>query len=402
MKRSTKRILTTHTGSLVRTAEIIEAMIRKDLAMAVEEEVFAGDLRKGVQEVVRKQEQIGLDVIDDGEFGKTNWVAYVTDRMSGLELQTRGRGKDAPPMRWPEQGRYGDFYRRYQADEYSHWLPDTPSKAEYVRRGAAFQIAVCKGPLAYRPAALKRDLDNLKAALQHVKVEEAFVPVAAPCSIEYMPNQYYKSQEEFLFSIAEALSVEYKMIVDAGFLLQIDDAIFPMQYVMQFGATDLPKFRKWAAVRVEALNEALKGIPEESVRYHICFGSQNIPHTTDAGLKDIIEFVLAVKAQGYLIEACNPRHEHEWQLWKEVKLPDGKILVPGVLSHATNIVEHPELIALRIERFASLVGRENVIAGSDCGFSQGWNIIRVHEQIQWAKLQSMVEGARLASERLWN
>ena len=196
------------------------------------------------------------------------------------------------------------------------------------------------------------------------------------------------------------MPVDEAAFADAGFLLQVDDALFPMQYFLQFRDKGLSEYRKWAAVRMEALNEALRGIPEEKVRYHVCFGSQNIPHTTDPGLKDILEFVLTVKAQAYSIEACNPRHEHEWQIWQDVKLPDGKILIPGIVNHATNIVEHPELIALRIESFAKLVGRQNVQAGSDCGFSQGWNSIRVHEQVQWAKLESIVAGARLASKKL--
>jgi 5-methyltetrahydropteroyltriglutamate--homocysteine methyltransferase len=223
----------------------------------------------------------------------------------------------------------------------------------------------------------------------------------APCSMEITPNRYYKTQEEYLFAIADALSVEYRMIVDAGFILQVDDAILPMQRFMTFQGVEFAEYRKWATVRMEALNHALKGIPEDQVRYHICFGSQNVPHTTDPNLRDIIDLVLMANARAYSIEASNPRHEHEWQIWRDVKLPDGKILIPGVIGHATNIVEHPELIALRLKSFADLVGRENVIAGSDCGFSQSWNSPRVHVQVQWAKLESLVEGARLASKYLW-
>jgi 5-methyltetrahydropteroyltriglutamate--homocysteine methyltransferase len=402
MNRSDRRILTTHAGSLVRPPEIIEAMMRMDLGKEVDAKTYAEHLRQGVREVVREQAQLGLDVVDDGEFGKSNWVAYVTERMSGLELRTRGRSEVARRMVWPEQDRYGDFYRVYDGYEYALWLPDTPSKAEYVSRGAAFQIAVCVGPLQYRPQTLERDIANLKAALEGIDGVEGFIPVAAPASIEYMPNHHYATQEDYLFALADALSVEYRMIVDAGFILQIDDAILPMQYFMQFRDQGLAAYKKWAAVRIEALNRALRGIPEEKIRYHVCFGSQNVPHTTDPRLEDLIDLVLQVKAQAYSIEASNPRHEHEWLLWEDVRLPEGKILIPGVISHATNIVEHPELIAHRISNFARLLGRENLIAGTDCGFSQGWNAIRVHPQIQWAKLEALVAGGRLASKKLWH
>jgi len=401
VKRSTDRILTTHAGSLVRPVEIIEAMMALDVGKPFDRTTYCETLREQVAKVVQEQARVGIDVIDDGEFGKNSWISYVAERMTGLELVTRGRTKDLPQIRWPEEDRYGDFYRTYQATEYSQWLPDTPSKAEYLAAGAAFQGVVCRGALRYKPEALERDIANLKAALRGVAVGEAFMPVVAPCSLEYMPNHHYKTQDDFLFAIADALSVEYHMIADAGLIVQVDDALLPMQYFMQFRNRGFGEYVKWAKVRVEALNHALKGIPEDRVRYHVCFGSQNIPHTTDAGLKDIIELVLGVRTQGYSIEASNPRHEHEWQLWKDVKLPAGKILIPGVISHSTNIVEHPELIALRISNFARLIGRENVIAGSDCGFSQSWNSIRVHPQVQWAKLEALVAGARLASKALW-
>jgi len=219
--------------------------------------------------------------------------------------------------------------------------------------------------------------------------------------MEITPNQHYRTQEDYLFALADTLRDEYRMIVDAGFILQVDDAILPMQRFMLFQGKDFAEYRQWAELRMEALNHALKGIPEDRVRYHICFGSQNVPHTSDPNLRDIIDLVLRAKAQAYSIEASNPRHEHEWQIWQDVKLPEGKILIPGVVGHATNIVEHPELIALRLENFAELVGRANVIAGSDCGFSQSWNSPRVHVQVQWAKLEALVEGARLASKQLW-
>jgi 5-methyltetrahydropteroyltriglutamate--homocysteine methyltransferase len=260
---------------------------------------------------------------------------------------------------------------------------------------------VCTGPLTYDPTALQRDIDNLTAALDGVEVEEAFMPVVAPCSMENTPNRHYDTQETYPFALADALAVEYRMIVDAGFLLQVDDAMLPMRRFQGLENASDAEYRAWAEVRVEALNHALAGIPEDRVRYHVCFGSQNIPHTTDPGLGEIIDLVLGVNAQAYAIEASNPRHEHEWRLWEDVKLPDGKTLVPGVVGHTTNVVEHPELIALRLKNFARLVGRENVIASTDCGFSQSWNSPRVHSQVQWAKLEALVEGARIASDQLW-
>ena len=285
MRKSIGRILTTHAGSLVRPPEIIEAMMAADLGHDFDRAAYAADLRRSVGEVVAKQTKIGIDVVDDGEFGKVNWIAYVTERMTGLELRTRGRTEALAQARWPEPERFGDFYRVYQGFECAQWLPETRSKDEYVSRGAAFQVAICTGPVSYKPEALARDLNNLKAAMAGAAATEAFVPVAAPCSIEYMPNQHYANQEDYLFALADALAVEYRMIVDAGFLLQVDDAILPMQYFMRFRDQGLAPYKDWARVRVEALNRALNGIPPENIRYHVCFGSQNIPHTTDPALR---------------------------------------------------------------------------------------------------------------------
>lgn len=404
MKHSADRILTTHAGSLVRPPEIVEAMIRTHLREPIDESVFANTLHGCVAEVVKRQAEIGLDVVDDGEFGKSSWIAYLSERIEGLERVALTRDEETAFSRgWPEQERFGDFYRLYDQYETMQWLPDTPSKPRYHGNQATEYLnVVCTGRLAYKPGPLRRDIENLKAALEGLHVEEAFLPVVAPASIEIVPNRHYATQEEYLFALAEVLNVEYRAIVGAGLLLQVDDAILPMQRFLRFGRQSLADYHQWAEVRVEALNRALEGIPEDRVRYHICFGSQNIPHTADPALRDVLDLVLKVKAQAYSIEACNPRHEHEWQVWEDVKLPEGKILIPGVLSHATNIVEHPELVALRLRNFAGLVGRENVIAGSDCGFSQSWNSPRVHPQVQWAKLEAMVAGARIASRALWN
>jgi 5-methyltetrahydropteroyltriglutamate--homocysteine methyltransferase len=398
MKRSSHRILTTHAGSLIRTPEIIDAMIALENGERVDPQDFARKLRQGVAEVVRKQAAVGIDVVSDGEFGKSGWIPYVGERFTGLEPY--GIPPEHFDKLWPEQDRFGDFYRQYRSFESTLWLPD-PARARYSGRHTGGLMYQCTGAITYKPEALRRDIDNFKAALEGVRVEEAFLPVVAPCSVEVFPNRHYPTQEDFLFALAQALSVEYRMIADAGFLLQVDDAILPMQKFLYLRDKSLAEYLEWAEVRVAALNKALEGIPRDRVRYHICWGSQNVPHTTDPALADIIGIILKVNAGAFSIEAANPRHEHEWQVWQDARLPDDAILIPGMLSHCTNVVEHPELIAWRLTNFARLVGRENVIAGTDCGFSQYWNLIRVHPQVQWAKLEALVEGARLASTRLW-
>jgi len=399
MRRSENRILTTHVGSLVRTPEIIETMIARELGNPFDAEAHAEQLTAGVREVVQRQAGAGIDVVDDGEYGKVGWTPYLAERLSGLEpvdMRSMGEVGDL----YPDAARFGDFYREYQRQETTQWLPDTPSRAQY--HGSLNLVALaCTGPIAYQPEALERDIQNFRAALDGVEVEEAFIPVAAPCSVELFPNTYYESQTDYLYALADALSVEYRMIVDAGFILQVDDGVLPLRYFASFREKGLAEYKKWAQVRIEALNHALSGIPEDRVRYHVCYGSQNVPHTTDPELIDIIDLILQVHAQGYALESSSPRHEHEWQIWEDVKLPSGKILIPGVISHCTNVVEHPKLIANRIANYADLIGRENVIAGTDCGFSQFWNLIRVHPQVQWAKLEALSAGARLASERLW-
>jgi 5-methyltetrahydropteroyltriglutamate--homocysteine methyltransferase len=402
MQRSDNRVLTTHVGSLVRTPRIVELQIQKYLGEKVATHDYEQAVQEGVSEVVHHQARIGLDVIDDGEYGKLNWIAYLGQRLKGLVTTELKVDDDSAAAFWPEQERFDGFYKTYNRIESNQWLPETPSLNRYKgNQMTDYQNLVCRGRLEYDPAPLNRDIANLKSALKGEKVAEAFMPVVAPGSIEVVPNEHYASQEDYLFALADALNKEYRLIVDAGFVLQVDDAVVPATYYYRFRDRPLSEYLAWADVRIEAMNRALKGIPEDRVRYHICFGSQNVPHTTDPDLRDIVGLLLKVKAQGYSIEACNPRHEHEWRIWRDVKLPAGKVLLPGVISHATNIVEHPEVIAMRIANFAGLVGRENVIASSDCGFSQGWNSPRVHSQIQWAKLESLVAGAKLATKNLW-
>jgi 5-methyltetrahydropteroyltriglutamate--homocysteine methyltransferase len=262
---------------------------------------------------------------------------------------------------------------------------------------------VCVGPIAYTgQAELQRDIDNFTAALKDVKVAEAFLPVAAPASvIPDRKNEYYKSDEELIRAIGAAMRTEYKMIIDAGFVLQLDDARFAVTYDRMVPPASFADYRKWLALQVEVLNEAIAGLPQDRIRYHVCWGSWPGPHTTDVPLRDIVDLILSMKVGAFVLEGANPRHEHEWRVWESAKLPEGKILIPGVISHATNVVEHPELVAERIVRLAKLVGRENVMAGTDCGFAQGPFYRRVHPSIMWAKLDAMVQGARLASAALW-
>ena len=399
---SSNRILTTHVGSLVRTPQIVEMMIKGTLGEPLDPAEYERTLAAGVREVVQKQAAVGVDIVDDGEYGKVNWITYICERVRGLARTTEEWTTHGSAGMWPEQERFGDFYKEYEEHESRLWLPPAPSKARYQGlQSTEYMNVLCTGPVSYDPTAVQRDIRNLKAALQGTRVVDGFLPVVAPASIEGIHNKHYASAEDFLFAMADVLGQEYRAIVDAGFIVQIDDAMLPLWRSVRFRDQSLADYRRWAEVRIEALNQALKGIPPERTRYHICYGSQNAPHTFDMPLADFVDVILKARVGAYSIEASNVRHEHEWQIWKDVKLPAGTKLAPGVIGHATNVVEHPELVAQRITNFASLVGRENVIASSDCGFSQGWNSPRVHVQVQWAKLEALVEGARLASQRLW-
>lgn len=403
MLTSTERILTTHVGSLVKPQPIRQALAAQQAGRPYDEQAFHQQLGDAVTEVVRDQVAAGIDVPSDGEFGKAHWVWYVTDRLDGVKPADLGEASMAWWMLTNDRVDFAEFYAAYEPVQRYDWSGDPT--APLIRLPAPIQFAKFTGPVSYSgSASLQRDIKNFKAALTAAGVAEAFLPTAAPMAVELgQTNPAYKTDEEFVYALADALAEEYKAIVDAGFLLQVDDAVLP-QWV---GAAtvkniDRAEISRFADMRIEALNYALKGIPEDKVRFHICWGSWNGPHTSDAPLRDVIEYVLKVNARAYLIESANPRHQHEWQIWEDLKLPDGKILVPGVINHQTNVVEHPELVAWRIQNLARLVGRENVIAGSDCGFCQGWHEVRVHPSIQWAKLRSLAEGARLASKQLWN
>ena len=387
MKRSEKRILTTHVGSLVRPPELLAFLRAKQRGEAYDEAAYAACLAQSVAAAVRQQADAGIDVVSDGEFGKSiSWSQYVLERLSGFESRPSASGRD-PYAYGADRTRFPEFYAELDARD----------------GGARGGDAVCVAPITYTgQAALQRDIDNFKAALAAVSVEEAFLPVAAPSSaIPDRKNEYYRSEEDMVRAIAAAMRTEYKTIVDSGLLVQIDDARAAVTYDRQVPPKTFKQYRDWVAMHVDALNHALEGIPEDRIRYHVCWGSWPGPHVTDVPLKDIVDLVLRVRAGAYVIEGANPRHEHEWQVWESVKLPKGRILIPGVVSHATNVVEHPELIAQRIMRYAQVVGRENVIAGTDCGFAQGPFMRRVHPSIMWAKLEALAAGAHIATAQLF-
>jgi 5-methyltetrahydropteroyltriglutamate--homocysteine methyltransferase len=385
VKRSIDRILTTHVGSLPRPADLLEMNDARANSRTVDAALWETRMKSAITEVVGIQREAGVDIINDGELSKSSWSSYVNDRLAGFaESVSRGQGSLAKGR---DKKAFQEFY-----DEYDRIQPFR------TVNGSRWTDIVCNGPISYTGTnAVRTDIANLKAACAAVGAEEAFITAVAPGSIiTRRINQHYRSEEAFLFAIADAMKTEYKAIVDAGFLLQIDDP----QLVTRYDAADPPlstaQYCEGAAARVEALNHALSDIPQERVRYHICWGGWHGPHSTDLPLKDIVGLLLKIRVGAYLIEAANARHEHEWRVWEQVKLPPGKILVPGVVSHATNVVEHPELVAERIQRFASVVGRENVIAGTDCGLGG-----RLHHQLVWAKLRSLSEGARLATKQLW-
>lgn len=395
MKRSTDGILTTHVGSLIRPPDLKEFLLAKQQGKSVDDAAHGECLRSAVAEIVRQQADTGVDVISDGEFGKSiSWSQYVLERLDGFERRPLSPDDEDPFAKGADRERFAEFYAE---------LDEEDARSSRSDRGAVKSDSVCVGPITYTgQAELQRDIDNFKSALADVDVEEAFLPVAAPASvIPDRKNEYYASDEECVFAIAEAMHTEYKTIVDSGLIVQIDDARAAVTHDRMVPPASFDDYRKWVAMHMEALNHALEGIPEDRVRYHVCWGSWPGPHTTDVPLKDIVDLILSVRAGAYVIEGANPRHEHEWRVWGDVKLPQDKILISGVISHATNVVEHPELVAERIVRLARLVGRENVIGCTDCGFAQGPFHQRVHSSIMWAKLESLVEGAQLASKELW-
>jgi 5-methyltetrahydropteroyltriglutamate--homocysteine methyltransferase len=389
MKRSTDRILTTHVGSLIRPLPLQDFLRTRQGGKPYDVKAYHKCLSDSVADVVREQAGAGIDVVSDGEFGKSiSWAQYALERLSGFERRPLRQETANPFKRGADRTKFAEFYAELDAKE----------------AVATTTEAICVGPIKYTgQAELQRDINNFKAALKNVKVEEGFLPVAAPASvIPDRKNEYYRSDEELQTAIAEAMRTEYKMIVDAGFLLQLDDARSAVTYDRMVPPASFADYRKWLARQVDILNHAIEGLPADRIRYHVCWGSWPGPHTSDVPLKEIVDLILKVKVGAYVIEGANPRHEHEWQVWKNAKLGAGQVLIPGVISHATNVVEHPELVAERITRLARVIGRENVIAGTDCGFAQGPFYRRVHPSVMWAKLEALGEGARLASRELWS
>jgi len=387
MKLSKDRILTSHVGSLPRPDDLFELMLARMDGKPVDEAAYAARVRKAVADSVKQQADAGLDIVSDGEMGKPSFITYASQRLDGLEKREGNR--PSPFSNTRETRDFPEYYQSQIAEQVS------------ARRRRA--LNVCAGPIKYKgQAQLKTDLDALKAALKGVNVAEAFVPAIAPSNIECTsPNEYYPSAEKYVFAIAEAMHEEYKAIVDAGFLLQIDDPFLVTYYITKPDLS-IAECRKWAELRVEALNHALAGIPADKVRFHTCYSINMGPRVHDKQLKDIIDVILKVKAQGFTFEAANPRHEHEYEEWKRARIPDDKVLLPGVITQSTVLVEHPELVAQRLGRFAQVVGRERVIAGADCGFASFAGSNEVHPSIVWAKFKSLTDGARIASKQLWS
>jgi 5-methyltetrahydropteroyltriglutamate--homocysteine methyltransferase len=392
MAHNHDRIRTTHVGSLVRPPKLVEFLHKIEDRQPYDQAAYEACLTESIEEVVHAQAEAGIDVVSDGEFSKgRNWAFYVHDRLSGLSTRPLTPEEMKDPMATAGGGQdrvaFPEFYAEY----------DRVSGLG-KRLGNRFVVS---GALAYSDAQVKRDIANIKAAAAKAKVE-AFLPVVAPASaLPNAKNEHYPDEKALLFALADCLHQEYKAIVDAGLYVQVDDAFLPYMHEKMVPPMSEKQYRDWAQLRIDALNHALKGIPPERSRYHICWGSWNGPHAFDVPMKDIVDLMLQVNVGAYQFEAANPRHEHEWVVWQTVKLPPGKTLIPGAISHATNIVEHPELVAQRLVRLAKLVGRENVMGGTDCGFAQSPFAQRVHPSIMWAKLRSLAEGARLASAELW-
>jgi 5-methyltetrahydropteroyltriglutamate--homocysteine methyltransferase len=389
VKRSTDRILTTHVGSLARPEEVLDLMRLRALGESYDEAAYDHAVRRAVATCVRNQVASGLDSVSDGEQGKIGHAVYIGERLEGFERHGDSR-TSLGKLFEAEINAFPGYYEQYFSVAMAGGAiaPSTP--------------LICTGPVSYKGhEALKRDLGNFRDAvdaLDHGWQGEAFVPAIAPSKVG--TNRYYDSENEYLFAVADALRIEYEAIVDAGFILQIDDPYLTEIY----GLPDqsLTEKHRHADVCVEAINRAIRNIPEEKIRFHTCYGINEGPRVHDVDLSQIVEVVLRINAGAYLFEAANPRHEHEYHIWERVRLPDGKILIPGVITHSTNIVEHPELIAERIIRFGERVGRENVIAGSDCGFaSQASYKPEIHPTVALAKLRMLAEGARIASQRLW-
>jgi 5-methyltetrahydropteroyltriglutamate--homocysteine methyltransferase len=387
MHRSTDRILTTHVGSLPRPADLYAMIEQKQEGGTIDEAAFGARVKSAVAEIVTRQADAGIDIVADGEMGRVGFIPYVNERLTGIE---------------PSPGEIASYWnesREYKAfPEFYAWAQGQPGAAGRAGRTRW----MCTGPVSYKGyAALAADIANLNAAMRGLGVVEAFMPAVSPANlVNWNRNLFYKTEEEYLYAVAEALREEYQAVIDAGLVLQVDDPLLSSYYVMH-PEVSLAGWRDWAGTRVAALNHALRGLPQDRIRHHTCYSINIGPRVHDLELKHIVETMLSINAGAYSFEAANPRHEHEWRVWEHVKLPEGKILIPGVITHSSNIVEHEELVAERICRFAKVVGRDNVIAGADCGFASFAATCEVHPSVVWVKLAALAQGARIASKELW-
>jgi 5-methyltetrahydropteroyltriglutamate--homocysteine methyltransferase len=406
------RILTTHVGSLPRPAKFLEVSQKRTLGEKFDEAAYETGLKDAVSEVVRKQKEAGVDLINDGELAHTmgwaydygSWWSYVIRRLGGVEVSDTGlwftklSAHTQTPMA-PKDFIVGDWGERRDMSAFQEAYLDPQSGCGLPEQFMTNHSPLVKGPIKYKGQELiARDIANLKAGLKAAGLgtEGAWMNSIAPASCARMPNEYYKSEEELLYACADAVREEYKAIIDAGFIVQLDDPAIGENWDQQKNEPSVEGYRRYTRMQIDALNHAIKGLPSSMIRFHLCWGSWHGPHTTDIPMTHLVDLMLAVNADYYSFEAANARHEHEWKLWKDIKLPAGKKILPGVVTHSTNLIEHPELVADRICRFAEAVGPENVIASTDCGLGG-----RVHPQIAWAKLKALSQGAELASKRLY-
>lgn len=395
MKRSTEKILTTHVGSLARSESLIPLLRLREHGQPYDREELARLVREAVTDIVRKQVEAGIDIVTDGEQGKPSFYGYIVERFSGFERKPAAPGKEVRPRA---------AGREYLAfPEYYAWS-ERIAEPFGGRGGRGRGVDTCTGPVSYKGhEAVRADIDNLKAALKGQPHEDVFMPAIASSYVaSTFSNEHYRTHEEYEQSVSDAMREEYKAIVGAGFILQIDDPRLVTYYMMNPDLS-VEDCRKWAEKRVEAINYSIRGIPPEKVRFHTCYSIDVGPRIHEMALKDIVDIILKINAGAYSFEAANPRHEHEYHVFERVKPPDGKVLIPGVISHTTNLVEHPELVAERIVRFARIVGRENVIAGADCGFAaSALRFNDTHPSVAWLKFAALAEGARLATRQLWS
>jgi 5-methyltetrahydropteroyltriglutamate--homocysteine methyltransferase len=402
MRASLDHIVSSHAGSLPRPDGLIAANRALETGEPIDEQAFQQTLQTAVAEIVQRQHDLGIDIPGDGEFGKPmgqrvnygSWWRYSWQRLGGLNPDGPALYDMAPRRSRPGEVMLTSFGDRRDRTQFAAAYADPESG---ITTGPRPPAPICVAPITYTGhEAIRSDIANFKSAMQAAGVEEGFMSSVAPGSASRIGNAYYKTEEELLYACADAMREEYKAVVEAGLVLQLDDPAIAENWDMINPAPTVDEYKKFSMVRVEALNHAIKGLPEDRIRFHLCWGSWHGPHMTDIPMRDIVEVMLAINVHAYSFEAGNVRHEHEWKVWQEVKLPDDKLILPGVVSHATNVVEHPELVADRILRFANIVGRERVIASTDCGLGG-----RVHPQIAWAKLEALAQGAALASRQLW-